>query len=370
MSPSLWLSIQELIKRRLGTAIALGIVALAVAFAAGIDLVARAREAAVAADLDQIGPAIRIIPRGKTARDLARFELESAPFDAEDVRLLRREFRSSVSSIDSRLSLKVPFRNRLIPVVGVTPQAVIAPFDDFQRMSDNQLLIGAELASDLGVSQGQSIKLQGRSFEVLAVLPQMASEDDTAAFVHVRQLQHMFSLPGALNEIRMYPVPGAEIDALASAIAARHPDMTALTTQRDEPAEQSMHGALREHRRVLYMVTGVVIALSVLIWSFLNGSERRLELATLVAVGGSAWTVVTMILTRGAFLGAFGAAFGFLLGVAISLAQDLDSTLRVLPALDLAVFAVITTTILSAAGALPAAGLVAIQDPVRVLQEA
>ena len=58
------------------------------------------------------------------------------------------------------------------------------------------------------------------------------------------------------------------------------------------------------------------------------------------------------------------------IGLAISLGQDFESTLRVLPALDLAVIAVVTTTVLSAAGALPAAGLVAIQDPVRVLQDA
>ncbi len=146
--------------------------------------------------------------------------------------------------------------------------------------------------------------------------------------------------------------------------------MTTLTTQRGETAEHAMHATLRDHRRVLYMVTGVVIAVSVLIWSYINGSERRLELATLVAVGGSARTMVSMILTRGALLGFFGAVLGFLAGLAISLGQDLDSTIRILPALDLAGIIIVTTTILSAAGALPAAGLVAAQDPVKALQDA
>lgn len=369
MSPSLWLSVQELTKRRLGTAIATGIIALAVAFAAGLELVARAREAAVAADLDQIGPAIRIIPRGKTARDLARFELESAPFDTKDVRRLRRECRSSVSSIVGRLSLKVPFRNRMIPVVGIAPHGVIAPFDDFRRLTAGNVLIGPELASDIGVSQGQRITLQGRSFEILAVLPETASEDDTAVFVHLRQLQRMFSLPGRLNEMRIFPAAGADIDVLAASIAARHPELTTLTTQRGDTAERSMHGMLRDHRRVLYLVTGVVIAISVLIWSYMNGTERRLELATLVAVGGSAWTVVLMILTRGALLGVFGAVFGFLAGFAISLGQDVESTIRVLPAFDLAGIVVLTTAVLSATGALPAAALVAVQDPVKALQD-
>lgn len=369
MTPALWLSFQELTKRRLGTAIAVGVIALAVAFAAGLELVARAREAAIAADLDQIGPALRIIPPGKTARDLARFELESAPFHTTDVRRLQRELRSVVSSIEGRLSLKVPFRNRLIPVVGVVPETVISPFEDFRRLTEGRLLIGAELVSDLGVAKGESLRLQGQPFEVLAVLPPTASEDDTAVFVHLKQLQRMFSLPDAFNEIRIFPAAGADVDALAASIAARHPDLTTLTTQRGETAERSMHATLREHRRALYMVTGIVIAVSVLIWSYINGSERRLELATLVAVGGSAWTVLSMILTRGALLGVFGSVLGFLAGLAISLGQDFDSTIRVLPALDLAGIIVVTSTILSAAGALPAAGLVAVQDPVKVLQD-
>ncbi len=370
MTASMWLSLQELTKRRLGTAIAAGIIALAVAFSAGLELVARAREAAVAADLDQIGPAIRIIPQGKTARDLARFDLQSAPFHTTDVRRLRRELRSSVSSIEGRLSLKVPFRNGLIPVVGVMPETVIAPFDDFRNLTEDKVLIGAELALNLGVSKDQTLTLQGRSFKILAILPQTASEDDTAAFVHLRQLQRMFSLPDRFNEMRIFPASGADVSALAASISAGHPELTAINTQRGEEAERSMNTMLRDHRRVLYFVTGAVIAVSVLIWSYLNGSERRVELATLVAVGGSAWTVVSMILTRGALLGVFGAVLGFLVGLAISFGQDVESTLRVLPALDLAWIVVVASTLLSAAGALPAAGLVAVQDPVKVLQDA
>ncbi len=370
MSPSLWLSFQELTKRRLGTAVATGVIGLAVAFAAGLELVSRAREAAVAADLDQIGPAIRVVQKGKTARNLARYELRTAPFDTADLQRLRRECRSSASAVEGRLSLKVPFKNRMISAVGVLPDTIITPFDDFRRMTESTVLIGAELASVLAVSAGQEISLQGQSFEVLAVLPETASEEDTVVFVHLSRLQQMFKLPGKLNEMRIFPAAGADIDTLVALVAARHPDMTPLTMERGETAEQSMHTTLRDHRRVLYLVTGVVIAVSVLIWSYINGTERRLELATLVAVGGSAWTVVLMILTRGAFLGVFGALLGILAGVAISLGQDLESTVRILPALDLVGIIVLTSTLLSAVGALPAAGLAASQDPVKVLQEA
>ncbi len=370
MTPTLWLSFLELSKRRMGTAIAVSVIALAVSFAAGLELVSRAREAAVAADLDQIGPAIRVIPRGKTARDLARFDLEAAPFRDGDMRRLRSEYSSYISSIEGRLSLKVPYRGRLIPVVGIVPETVIAPFEILRQLQDDQALIGSELASELGVAKGETLQLQGHALKVLSNLPPMANQDDSAIFVHVRRLQEMFSMPNAFNELRVFPAPGADVNTLASLMAARHTNMTPLTTQRGEKAEQSMNNTLRDHRRVLYIVTGVVIAISVLIWSYMNGIERRLELATLVAVGGSAWTVVSMILVRGALLGMFGAILGFLVGAAVSLGQDVQSTMRILPALDLIGITMVTTTILSAVGALPAAGLAAVQDPVKTLQTA
>lgn len=370
MRPCAWLSVQELCNRRLGTGLAIGVIGLAVAFAAGLELIGRAREAAVAADLDFIGPAIRIIPGGKTARDLARFELESAPFRTADLRRLSREHRSSVSSVEGRLSWEVPYGGRRIPVVGAIPQATGATFEDYRALSEDDILVGSILANELGLKQGDRVELQGTSFRVLAVLPETASEEDAAAFIRLPRLQSMFSLPDAYNEMRIFPTPGANIDVLAASIASNHPEWTTLTTQRGETAEQSMHATLRAHRHVLYLVTSAVIALSVFIWSYINGSERRVELATLVAIGGSGWTVASMILTRGALLGIFGAAFGFLTGLTLSLSQDFGSTIRILPALDLAGIILVTSVFLSAGGALPAAGLVAFQDPVKVLQDA
>jgi len=370
MSSAFWLSFRELTKRPLGTAIAVSVITLAVAFAAGLELVARAREAAVAADLDNIGPAIRIIPHGKTSRDLARFDLKEPSFSDVDIRRLRSEYRSFVSSIEGRLSLKVSYGGRLIPVVGILPESVITPFDIFRNLKDDQALIGSELASTLGIGRGETLHLKGQSIKVLAALPPMASQDDSAVFVHITRLQQMFNLSNVFNELRIYPTPGANVDELADLIAAGHASMTALTADRGKTAEQSMQASLRDHRRVLYIVTGVVIAISVLIWSYMNGIERRLELATLVAVGGSAWTVVSMILMRGTLLGVSGAILGFLAGVAISFGQDAGSTMRILPAIDLLGITIATTTILSAVGAVPAAALAAIQDPARTLQTA
>jgi hypothetical protein len=41
--------------------------------------------------------------------------------------------------------------------------------------------------------------------------------------------------------------------------------------------EHSINATLRENRNVLYLITGLIIATSVLIWSYINSSERKVE---------------------------------------------------------------------------------------------
>jgi hypothetical protein len=369
MRSALWLAVQEVIGRRLGSVMAAGMIALTIAFIAGLELLARAREAAVSAEIDWIGPALRLIPHGKTARDLARFDLVSAPFKTEDVQRLRSELKPRVANIEGRLLLKVPLGNRLIPVVGIVPDAVVSPFAELRALDADSIVIGAEAAADLGVSKGAELRLQGRSYTVGGILPQTANPEDSAIFMHVKRLQAMFGLSGALNELRVFPAPGADIDDLSVRLAARHPEMSVLDTHRGETAEHSINATLRENRNVLYLITGLIIAASVLIWSYINSNERKVEMATVAAVGATAWTVLSMVVARGALLGFAGALVGFAAGIVIALAQDFGSAIRVLPSLDLGLAVIGFATVLSAVGAAPVAAVVGFQDPVTVLQE-
>lgn len=369
MRATLWFALREILGRRVGSCLAVGMIALTVAFVAGLELLSRAREAAVSAQIDRIGPALRLIPHGKTARDLARFDLQDAPFTMEDVRRLQNELRPSVVAIEGRLLLKVPFGDRLISVVGIVPDAVVSPFAELRALDAGNIVVGAEAAVELGISQGSQLGVQRGSYSVAGILPATADAEDSAIFMRAEHLQAMFGLPGALNELRVFPTPGADIDKLAASLTAGHPGMSVLNMHRGETAEHSIHATLRESRGVLYAITGLIIAASVLIWSYINSSERKVEMATVAALGASAWTMLSMVLVRGVLLGLGGALVGFGIGFVIALAQDFESAMRVAPSLDLGFVVAAFSTVLSAVGAAPVAALVGFQDPVSVLQE-
>ena len=83
MKAAFWLSWRELVNRKLSLITGVAMIAIAVALCSSLELISRARETKVAIQIDNIGPVLCLIPAGKTAYDLARFDLGSNYFSKE-----------------------------------------------------------------------------------------------------------------------------------------------------------------------------------------------------------------------------------------------------------------------------------------------
>ncbi len=369
MKPTLWLAWRELMSRKAAFATGLTMVGVAVSLCAGTELVARSREAAIAAEIDQIGPTLRLIPAGQTASDLAKFELGATTFHERDASKLRTELSRWVRAVEGRLLLKVPVEGRMVPAIGIDPNRVVSPFDALALLNDKDTALGSGLTRRLRKSEGDLVVIKGSHFRVSAVLPETASADDLALYLALRPMQELFELPESVNELRIFPSPGAPVERIASHLSANHSEINVLKTYRGDVAEGGMNQSLLQHRRVLYAITATVIAFCILIWSYLNAGERRLEMATVVAVGGTGMTVLSMLVVRAAIVGLLGAFGGYAVGAAMSLAQDFGSAVTVVFAWRLLFVISGGTVVLSVFGALIASTFFAFREHVAVLQE-
>jgi ABC-type antimicrobial peptide transport system permease subunit len=112
-----------------------------------------------------------------------------------------------------------------------------------------------------------------------------------------------------------------------------------------------------------------VAALTLLIAAHLDATERRAELATLVAVGASRWTILGALLVRSAAVAGVGAAVGALAGSLIAAAQE-PSIRDVGPSTwALAAFVAGAGALVGMIAAVPTAFACDARDPVRELQE-
>lgn len=92
-------------------------------------------------------------------------------------------------------------------------------------------------------------------------------------------------------------------------------------------------------------------------------------MATVVAVGGTGLTVLSMLVSRAAIVGFLGALAGYGAGALISLAQDFESTLVVVFSWRLPLVISGGSVALSILGALVASTFSAFREQVTVLQE-
>ncbi|HZY05775.1 MAG TPA: ABC transporter permease [Anaeromyxobacteraceae bacterium] len=363
MRAAAWLAWREIGARLGRLALASAVVAAVVALCAGVELLARAREGAVAARIDEIGPPLRIVPAGVTAGALARLDLEGSllpPGLADEVHRAVPGLRLA----EARLVLEMPVAGWAAPVVGVSPGAA----SEARGLRVGQVALGAALAARVGARAGDEVTVGGARWRVAAVLASAGSAEDLAAWVPLQALQDLARLPEAVNELRLYLRPGTSAQVAEAALSGLASRVSMVRSDRGEVAERGVPESLRRHRQAGYLVAAAVAALVLAMAAHLDASERRVEMATLVAVGASGATVAAGVVVRSMFVAAAGAIAGFVVGAAVALLQD-PGALSLGETGPVAALALLGAAALGVAAAVPVAIAAGLRDPVADLQE-
>lgn len=353
MSIAAWLAGRELLARPSRAAVAAAVVASVVALGAGVELLARSREVAAGARIDGMGPALRIVPSGVGGSALARLDFGDSLLPADVARRVTETLGHDLRDLRPRRIIAQRLGGRLVPFVGdgtVRGEAV-------------------ELGSALGGQlQGASIlRVGGRVLEVRSVREPAGNAEDAAAHVSLETAQAVAGT--GFNELHLFLRAGVRpADALArlerASLGAR-----ALSASRGEPADEGIQGALARARRLAQGVLAIIVVLGLAVAAHLDAAERRVEAATLVAIGAIPGTVLRTLVGRSLTIGAFGGLIGTAVGAAVALWTEpaLTQTLRASwPALALAP---LVTALLGALAAGPVATAMALRDPVAALQE-
>ncbi len=117
------------------------------------------------------------------------------------------------------------------------------------------------------------------------------------------------------------------------------------------------------------IVVAVVIALCIFIWSYLDSYERKIEVAIVIAVGGTAMTVFGMLICKTAFVGFMGAIIGYAAGAAIAITQDFSSAVSVIWSGSLLFMVCSGAVLFSVFATLPVSFLLIFREHVELLQE-
>ncbi len=247
----------------------------------------------------------------------------------------------------------------------------LATTRSIQDLGDHELIIGADLASQLGADIGDTLTLLGDEFKVLSVLPSTGTIDDGRVFAHLHTVQQLSESGPVVNVIEIMACCEDAAGSLITDLSSELPETRIVTIAQVVETQIAVNGLMSRLSWVFFSILLLVGGASIASVMYANVTERRKEIGTLMALGASRRFVTRLFLGKATLLGVAGGTGGFVVGtIAASILgpQLLGVSVQPMPGL-LAIGIVTATLVAVVASFLPArraAGL----DPCLVFNDA
>ncbi len=361
-------------------------------------------EKAVARELDALGANILILPKSASLQDYYSSDMQEDVFPEEYVTRLANSDLQGLDNLSPKLSMPVEFGGKRFTLTGILPKnefqakAIWQGAGIFSRpqgcgtvdvpgatppaketlvrnrvidtLTDNEALLGADVAGSLKVKQGDTVSLLGKSFSVTAVLPATGTVDDARVFAHLHEVQKLAGKGPVVNAIEVVGCCNEISKGLVQKINLLLPEAKVVTITQIVDTQIKTNQMMS---RLSVLFLGIIILVggaSIANYMYANVFERRREIGTLMALGAGSSMVLRMFLLKALLLGLGGGIMGYILGtvMAVVLGPRIAGV-PVFPIAWLAPVAVCLATAISLVASYFPARRAARLDPTSALQE-
>jgi len=229
---------------------------------------------------------------------------------------------------------KLNAKNPLFIEVGIAPQD-LSPFGirmvagkAFNATASNQMILGWRIASDLGLHPGDTLNVAGGPKKITGLFSTGNVFGDSAGMFPRVPFQAYERQPGGLSLIFVRVTPGANIDTVATRVAADNPSLTTIRTVAQfgrADTNYKLITAANTGATIIAVIIGAIIVMNTMLLSLF---ERTREFGVLRSVGWTRRRLVALIMGEAAAISFLGAAIG------VGLAYALTLILARLPSLE------------------------------------
>jgi putative ABC transport system permease protein len=245
-------------------------------------------------------------------------------------------------------------------------------------------VLGSSIAEKRHATVGDTITLHGRPFAVVGILEPTLTAPDVTVYVPFATGQQLAyeDLPQVLRdkvraedlatEFIVYPRAGADDAAIAGAIEATLPDVTAMTGDDYDTSVGSSVSIFNSIIIGIGLVSLIVGGLSVINTMAMSVAERTREIGIKRAIGASRRRIIRELMVEAGVIGAIGGTLGVALGalvvVLVNEATRSSGTVLFQMTVGTALFAFTFSTVLGVIAGIVPAWSAARLDPVTALR--
>ena len=325
-------------------------------------------EKAVAYQLDALGANILVLPKSASLQDYYSADLQKDLFPEDYVKRLTSSDLQGLDNLSPKLSIPVEAGGRRFILTGILPKnefqakaawqmaglfsrpaecgvavnvpGLVAPAKEtlvrkrvIQTLATNEVLVGADMAAALTVTEGGTLQLLGRAFTISAILPQTGTVDDGRAFAHLHTVQQLAGKGAVVNAIEVVGCCQQISQGLVQKINQLLPEAKVVTITQIVDTQVKTNRMMSRLSLLFLTIIVLVGGASIANYMFANVFERRREIGTLMALGAGSAVVLRMFLLKAVWLGLAGGVGGYVLGT--GLAAILGPSLTGVPVLPM-----------------------------------
>ncbi|MFN3157669.1 MAG: ABC transporter permease [Rubinisphaera brasiliensis] len=195
----------------------------------------------------------------------------------------------------------------------------LATMRTINDLGKRELILGADLAIQLGAKKDDKLTVLGEEFQVLTVLPETGTVDDSRMFAHLHAVQDLSGQGPVVNVIEIMACCEDAAGDLIANLSAELPNTRIVTISQIVDTQVAVNGLMSKLSLVFFTVLLLVGGASIASVMYANVTERRQEIGTLMAMGASRSFVTRLFLGKATILGLTGGIAGFVIGTILAL---------------------------------------------------
>lgn len=310
-------------------------------------------EKAVARELDALGANVIVLPKSASVQDYYSADMREETIPEEYVTRLTLSDIQGLDNLSPKLSVPVTVSGKNVTLTGILPKSEfqakamwqgagifarpkgcgtvaeapddVAPPKEtlvrnrvIQTLSEDEALVGADVAASLGVRKGDRLELLGKAFSVTAILPQTGTVDDSRVFAHLHTVQQLAGKGPVINAIEVVGCCNEISKGLVQKVNKLLPEAKVVTIRQVVDTQIRTNGVISRLSMLFLAIIVLVGGASIANYMYANVFERRREIGTLMAMGAESSMILRMFLLKALLLGLVGGIGGYALGTALA----------------------------------------------------
>lgn len=192
------------------------------------------------------------------------------------------------------------------------------------------VILGGQVASNLGVGLGGEITIEDQSFQVVGILADMEERGggiafrglSNALFVPISTLEALYEKEGTISMALVEAAAGADVTEVAEQVKMILSQQgTPVSTITAEEISERISGVLGTVQMTLAAIAAISLlvgGIGVMNTMYTSVLERTREIGIMKAVGAKNRHVLNLFLVESGLMGIIGGIIGILLGIVVS----------------------------------------------------